>query len=153
MWYNMIKLSNNYNNLDTGKIFFTGVKKDSNVETDKNAVFKKIVRTSNEIIASSAERQVPENGKFKPVSVGYHIPGSQNMAKVIVECDGEEPKTQRRIRVGVHHQDRDRLTSNYIYKGTKKEVLEYLSDEKNLAQFIETIKKLAAETDKYYSNL
>ena len=142
--------SNNYNN----KVYsFKGLKKGFDEMDKKEIVLKKIVTTSNDILANAAEKQVPENDKFSDVSIEYQIPTTQNMAKVIIECDGKEPKTIRRIAVGVHHQNSDRIISKYLYKGTKKELLNYLRDENNQEIFLDIIKELSEKTDDYYSNL
>ena len=57
--------------------------------------------------------------------------------------------------MGVHHKNSDVLISNYLFKGTKKEVLEYiktLSGER-LNELTEVIKELSEESDKYHSSL
>ncbi len=150
----MVRLNNNgdnnYNNYanSLGKL-----NKGDIVMENNEQVFKKIVNTSNEMLANLAERLVPENGKFNSVAIDYKLPKSNNMAKVMIECDLEDPKTQRRISVGVHHKDRDRLISNYICKGTKKEVLDYLKAEENKQTFFDTINELSAKTNEYYDNI
>ncbi len=146
----MIRLNNNFGNYAAS---FCGVRKGSDTMPDKDTVLKKIVTTSNGLLAEAACRQVPENNKFVPVSIDYKLPSSQNRAKVTVEYDNITPENQRRISVGVYHQNRDRVISNYLYKGTKNEVIEYLKDEKNQQAFIDAIKTLSDKTDEYYSSL
>ncbi len=149
----MVKLNSSDDNFNKYQNSFSKLSKGSDEMINNDVVFKKIVMSSNKLLSDISERQVPENGQFKSVSIDYNIPDSTNMAKVTIECDKEYPKTQRRISVGVHHQDRDRLISNYMFKGTKKEVLAYLTDEKNQTEFFNTIKKLSEKTDEYYENL
>lgn len=146
----MIRFDNNYNNYSAS---FFGVRKETGKMPDKETVLNKIVTKSNEMIASAAEKQVPENGKFTPLTISYNIPDSMNMAKITIECDENEPKTTRRVSVGVHHQNADRLISNYIFKGDKSKVIEYLNNADNSSEFIKTIKELSEKTDNYYNNL
>jgi len=147
----MIKFNNNdYNNRVSS---FGGKRKDITAMTGKENILKERASKCNKMLANLSERSVPENNKFQPVSVDYNLPDSQNMAKVTVECDYENPANQRRVSVGVHHKDRDRLISNYLFKGTKQEVINFLKDEKNQQQFVDSIKTLSAKTDEYYDKL
>ena len=146
----MIRFNNNYNNYSAS---FSGVRKEMGKMPDKDTVLKKIVTTSNGMLASAAEKQLPENGKFKPITIEYKIPDTMNMAKIGIEYDENEPKSMRRLTVGVHHQNADRLISNYVFKGDKNQVIEYLNNADNAPDFVNTIKELSEKTDNYYSNL
>jgi len=106
-------------------------------------------------IAESAERCVPEYNKFSSHSIAFLIPGTSNVAEIIIKQDEKEYKNQRRVLLGVHHKNSDAIVSNYVFKGTKKEVLEYLkslSSEK-FEETIELIKNLSKESDDYHSRL
>jgi len=149
----MVKFNNNFNKYDNKIPSFTGERKDIQSMPDEETVLKERTAQNNEMLANLSERSVPENNKFSPITVEYNLPNSRNMARVTVEYDEQMPATQRRITVGVHHKDRDRLISNYLYKGTKQEVINFLKNEKNTLRFIESIKALSAATDKYYENL
>lgn len=149
----MIRFNNNYNNYNNCSASFSGVRKETGKMPDKETVLNKIVTTSNGMLASAAEKQVPENGKFKPITIEYKIPDTVNMAKITIECDENEPKATRRLSVGVHHQNADRLISNYVFKGDKNQVIEYLNNADNAPDFVNTIKELSEKTDDYYNNL
>ncbi len=134
-------------------IKFTGVQKGSgttNVQDNKDKM-DYFVNKTREVLAERAEMEVPENGKFSSVSASFKIPDTQNKARIIISHDELEPKNLRRLSVGVHHINSDRLTSNYILKGTKKEILDYLKDQKSQDELIGIIGHLSESVDKYYS--
>ena len=106
-------------------------------------------------IAESADNYVPEYNKFSPHKIAFYIPGTSNIAEITVKQDEEEYKTQRRVYIGVHHKNSDMLLSNSVFKGTKKEVLEYLKtlSEERLTETVENIKQLSRESDEEHDSL
>ena len=112
-----------------------------------------LVQKTKEVLADNAEKQVPENGLFRKVFVSFDVPDSDNTAMIGVEYDEDEPKTQRRLFVGVHHTNSDRLTRNYLLKGTKEEILAFLKDTSNQEDIIKTVNHLSQKTNEYYSSL
>ncbi len=106
-----------------------------------------------EILAQRAEREVPENGKFSQISSSFYIPESQNEAMLIAEFDPVEPRNLRRLSTGVRRQSGDRLTKSYIFKGTKKELIDFLREKNNQERFIKIMHQLSASVDRHYSEL
>lgn len=145
----MDKINYKYNNYN---IPFSGIQKDSSMP-DKNEKLNIIVKKSMEVFADHADKTVPENGKFLRSNVFFEIPETQNEGLLFIEYDGENPKTQRRLSVGVHNKNSDRLISNYLFKGTKQEILEYLQNDKNKDEIIQSVNNLSDKTDKFHSSL
>lgn len=106
-----------------------------------------------EVMAGRVENEVPENGKFAPLSVSWNLPGSLNRAMLAVEADALNPKDSRRLSVGVTRAGSDKVRQGYILKGTKKEILEFVKDPKNQEEIIKTARQLSDSTDEYYSEL
>ena len=94
-----------------------------------------------------------KNGKFRKIFVAFDIPQTQNEALITIEHDAIDPKTNRRLSVGVHRQNSDRITSNYIFKGPKKEVLDYLKNNDNQNELYKIVTDLSKSVDDYYSSL
>lgn len=103
-----------------------------------------------EELSERAEKEVPENGKFTGISVSYLIPDSQNIGKCIIKYDPLNPKDSRRLYAGVNRAGSDRLVSVELLKGSKKDILNYLSKQENQKEVIENIKDLSKEVDEYY---
>lgn len=144
-------MDNVNNNFNKTNINFSGINKDKpqkmlSREERMNLLMSQ-VRT---ILLEDAERQVPENGQFRRVNTLFDIPETSNEGILSIEHDELEPKTQRRLKMSVRHENSDRLVSNYILKGTKKEILDYLKDDNNLAKLIEIANELSDKTDVFY---
>lgn len=133
---------------------FTGmtVKKENKTVSMENALTKMIPQ-GNEVLIKKAEKEVPENGRFAPVVVTYKLPDSNNKVRVKIEHDEKEYQTQRRLSVGVHHENSDRLSSEYLKKGTKQEIITYLSEENTTKEMADAMIKLSKKTDDYYNSL
>lgn len=146
----MDKINSKFNSYNPS---FSKTDKDKSVMLNKDEKMKILVPTTKEVLTDIAEKEVPENGQFRKVFVSFDIPNSTNEAKLIIEQDETEPKTQRRLSVGVHHQNSDRLISNYLLKGTKKEIIDFLKDDNNNQEIIDAVNILSSKTDDYYSSL
>lgn len=103
------------------------------------------------MLAQKAEYDVPENGQFLKSELTFDIPSTQNEAHYFIACDPIEPKNQRRFFIGTTRTGSDRLTSVQLKKGTKKEILEFLKDEKNAQLFKEALMETSNSTDEYFS--
>ena len=103
------------------------------------------------LLAKKAEYEVPENGQFGKCAISFNIPGTQNTAYYLVEHDILEPKDQRRFSIGAVRNGSDRMTSVQLIKGTKKEILEFLQDDKNAQLFRDTLVKVSNSTDEHFS--
>ncbi len=143
-------INNNRNNYN---IPFFGKKEDKPIMLDKTAKLNILVPKTKEVLCDIAEREVPENGQFRKVYVTFDVPETNNQAVLSIEHDAVEPKNQRRLSIGVHNKNSDRIISNFLKKGSKSEILEYLKDNGNMEQIIEAVNKLSNKTDDYNSTL
>lgn len=141
---------NNNNNFNTN---FSKANKDKPKVLTYEQKMNILVPKTKEVLADTVQKQVPENGLFRKVFVTFSVPDTNNKAVLGLEYDENEPKTQRRLFVGVHHENRDAMVKNYILKGTKSEILEYLKDGSNQQKLIDTVNTLSAKTDEYYASL
>ncbi len=145
-----MNINNNYNNYNSS---FSGIDKDKIPMLSDDEKTNLLIEKSRDILYQRAEREVPENGKFRKIFVAFDIPQTQNEALITIEHDAIDPKTNRRLSVGVHRQNSDRITSNYIFKGPKKEVLDYLKNNDNQNELYKIVTDLSKSVDDYYSSL
>ena len=120
---------------------------------DRDEIIKKLTDMAVSYLRNVSERTVPENGKFANSFVTIELPESQNIALISIEPSAKEPKTQRILLVGVHNKYSDRIFSNYMFTGTKKEVLDYIDGGKNNSEIIDSINTLSKKADDFYSSL
>ncbi len=132
---------------------FSGVQKEAQNIMTKDEIMNILVPKAYNILGQRAEREVPENGKFRRIFVAFDVPDTQNEALISIENDANEPNDMRRLIIGVHRLNSDRITSNYIFKGTKKEILEYLKNPEIKSEFTKTVYSLSKSVDEYYSSL
>ena len=97
------------------------------------------------------EREVPENGKFKPIFIAFDIPKTRNEASLKIDYDGANPKDGRILKLDVRRNGTSRLVSNYIFYGTKKEIMDYLKSP-DLQELEKYINDLSKAVDEHYDN-
>mgnify|MGYP004574361519 CR=1 FL=1 len=85
---------------------------------------------------------VPENGDFAPRRFSFDIPDTQNESIYTLEVDKNNPKDQRIFSIGASRKGSDMLVSCVLCNGTKKEIIDFLKDDKNNELF----KKVVQET-------
>ena len=129
---------------------FTGLKKENPKMQNKEEQTEFVIGVVLEAMAKRIEYEVPENGKFNKLSVSCNVPETSNKAMLAIECDALEPKNSRRLSVGVRRKTSDRVISNYILKGTKKEILDYVKNPDNREEIIKTVNNLSESVDNYY---
>ncbi len=117
---------------------------------NKPEAINELTNKLRDILSQRAEREVPQNGKFSPVSVSFTVPDTQNKAKVAIEPDFINPKNSRRLSVASYRIGSDRLISSYIFKGTKQEIIDYLHNSESQDRIIKIIKHLSDSVDEYY---
>jgi len=144
----MTSIDKNFDN-NLNKQMPQGEKKPLSLEERLDKLFAKC----KEAFVSELDRRLPQNGTFAQIGTALKIPGTNNVAILIISADSEDPKEKRNLQVGVKHQNSDRLISNYILNGTKQEIIDYLSNKKNDEEIKFLIKTLSKETDRYYSSL
>ncbi len=143
-------VNNNKNHYNTS---FSSIPDGKKEIMDKDEKMEILIPKASNLLANRAEREVPENGKFRKIFVAFDIPDTQNEALISFEHDEIDPKNMRRISIGVHRLGSDRITSNYIIKGTKNELIEYLKKIEFKKEFKDTVNLLSDSVDEYYSSL
>lgn len=140
------------NNINQYNSSFSGIKKDKTSMTkDEKTMF--LLEKGMGVLHDRAEREVPENGKFTRLFIAFKVPETQNEAIVAIEHDALNPKDSRRVSVGVHRECSPRLESKYIFKGTKKEVLDFVKNEETIDKLFSSVNDLSNSVDDYYSSL
>ena len=99
-------------------------------------------------ITESAQLQLAENGKCAPYVFYLNDGDSQNRIRYAIEYDPNEPKDKRIFSIGVSKLHSDKMVQEFLFKGTKKEVLEYLKSSESQEEIYETILKLANKIEK-----
>lgn len=102
------------------------------------------------VLLSRANNEVPYQGKFAKLSVSYKIPNTSNKFMVVIEHDEVSPENLRRISIGAHHENSDMTIKEYIFKGRREEVLDFLTKDEAKQQFLSGAIRLSGEVDKYY---
>ena len=120
---------------------------------DRNTLMNTLMTKCKEELSSISELQLPENGKFLRLSLGFEIPQSDNMGMFIVDYDPDEPRNKRILSVGVHHKNSDRMVSNIVVNGTKKEILEYIKSQENTQELVDLVDELSKKTDDFHNSL
>ena len=145
-----MKLTNDFNNYNTN---FNGVNNDSNNAVENQDKMEILMNRLCEVLSERTENEVPENGKFSPISVSFSIPQTNNKAKAIVEYDALAPKNLRRLSFASHHANSDRLISTYVLRGTKQEIIDYLNNPQDQKKLVKLAGELSDSVDEYYDNL
>ena len=127
---------------------FSSIKREKQKTMTKDEIMDIVVPKAYNLLSQRAEKEVPENGKFRRIFVAFDIPETRNEALISIENDAKEPNSIRRLVIGVHRLNSDRVTSNYIFYGTKKEILEYLKKPEIKSDY-----SLSKSVDDYYSSL
>ena len=131
-------INNNFNNYKTS---FNGITKKEQDMSEHNEDMTLLMNGCKEFLHKEAERKVPENGIFGKVSVEFVIPDSSNEGLFYINHSAENPKDQRVLSVGVHHKNSDRMVSNIVASGTKKEILEYIKSQENTQELVDLVEK------------
>ena len=80
-----------------------------------------------ELLLEASQKRVPENGKFSKFSLTMQFPDERYFGTITVDF-GSNPRTERTVAVGVYPAASNRMVSNYVFWGTKKELLTWFSD-------------------------
>ena len=135
-------------NITNNLINFKGIKKMPDSENNKTT--KNYIEAAIAGLIEDAERMVPENGQYKPLATYIEVKGKHNTARVAIEHDPLNPKTQRVLNVGVYKNGTDKIYSRYPISGTKKEIMDYLGSKNAPAEIYTHIKELSDKVDKNY---
>ncbi len=96
------------------------------------------------------ETQTPDSGHFKRSPVLFDIPGTRNVAFLEVQHHTTAPPAERSASVGVLRDGTDRMYSNFLMRGTKAEILEYLRAGERKAMLESSVMRLSRNVDKYW---
>ena len=103
---------------------------------------KLLVSKAMEVVADLTREKVPEDGIFQSISVIFDYPSTPVTGRLMVEKSYQQTNS-RRITAGMYRKGDDRLVSNYLYVGTKQEILAWLSAQENISHLIDTYEHLA----------
>lgn len=145
-----MNVNNHNNNYNTS---FKSTSGENKMPLDKEAKMNILMDVCKKDLLEEGERMIPENGKFSKVIIGYYVPETNNMGMLRVEHNPKDPKTQRILSIGVYHKNSDRVISNILKVGTKKEILDYVKSKESTQIFIDTTNALSDKTDEYYASL
>jgi len=98
-------------------------------------------------IVENAEFQLAENGKCAPYIFYLNDSYSQNRIRYAIEYDPNNPKEQRVFSIGVSKQYNDKMAQEFLFRGTKKEILEYLKSPEAQEEIYGTILKLVEKIE------
>lgn len=133
--------------------FSGNIKKETSKVQDSEEKMQFLTGRVCEVMADRIEKEVPENGKFSPLSVSWDVPETLNKALLRVEADALNPKDSRRLSVGAYRKGSDSVRSSYLLKGTKKEILDYVKNPENKETIIKVARQLSDSVDNHYSEL
>jgi len=107
-----------------------------------------LISKAAEFLADVVQTRIPETGVFQTVSVIFDYPGEPFGGRLAVE-KSYEALDSRRITAGIHRKNDDRLVSNYLFTGTKAEVLDWLRSAENLPGLIDTFEHLKDRAEQF----
>lgn len=110
-------------------------------EEKMRQLFQKVA----EVLVEHAQARVPETGSFRKVGVDAEIRDEDWECTLGIE-ESYLSDTERRVTLGVHQKNSDRLVSNYLFRGTKQEVLNWLASPEALPQIIEACDHLITKS-------
>lgn len=144
----------NISNFGLYNTSFKGVENRSNMNKEDMSKMDFLTDRATELFLGRIENEVPENGKFSNLSVFWNIPNTQNHGIVFIEADELNPKDSRRIGVASRRrQGSDRLVTSYIFKGTKKEAIEFVKSDEAKQKIKKTAFELSDKIDTIISDL
>ncbi|MBR3604683.1 MAG: hypothetical protein IKL52_01490 [Candidatus Gastranaerophilales bacterium] len=94
-------------------------------------------------IAEDCEYQISENGKCAPYIFHLNDSYAQNRIRYAIEYDPNNPKDQRVFSIGVSKLYNDKMAQEFVFKGTKREILDYLKSQDSKDEIYETILRLS----------
>ena len=108
---------------------------------DKRKKLNILYETVMKQLVQAAREEMPETGTFRRITVVGYCKGSPLRSILGIE-ESYSSETQRYITFGMYREGEDRITSNYLFKGTKQEVLAWLETPENREQVIDAYEHL-----------
>lgn len=101
-----------------------------------------LIQKGRGIFRDMVEKKLPEEGPTENVFVTFDYPGTQFEAFLVAEADHLD-WGGRRVRAMMRPKGCNRVMSNYIWKGTKQKLLQWLSQEERDGELQKTFHDLA----------
>ena len=109
-------------------------------ERQKSALIKKGLNIFRDMVAE----QLPEQGPAERIFVAFDYPGTEYEAFLAVEDDSLNLSGHgRRVRILMRPGSSSRVMSSYIWKGTKRELLQWLDQEERQGELEKLFQNLA----------
>lgn len=99
------------------------------------------------IMVDRIDNEVPQSGKFTPVSVSFSIPLTDNKGCAIVEPSLTGTAKQRRLKICVFRNGSNRTYSTYLCHDTNEKIKEYLRSDGMVDTLIKTFQSLSESVD------
>ena len=97
----------------------------------------KLYRAVAERLAEKAQDNVPGTGRFKKYTIAGHFTG-ENIRGILGIEEAYQSDSARCVSLGVCCDGDDRMVSNFLFTGTKQEVLEWLKSPEGQQEIVDT---------------
>lgn len=111
------------------------------MEQERKQMLNDLYRAVAERLAKNAQDSVPETGRFHKYTIAGHIKGDDIRGILGIE-EGYKSDSDRCVSLGVHWLNDDRMVSNFLFTGTKQEVLEWLESQDGQQQVVDAYIRL-----------
>lgn len=95
-----------------------------------------------EVLTQNVYERVPMTGPFRKVMVTYCHPDSDLRGILAVQAHYESPEV-RTVFAGMFREGDDRLIQNFLFDGTKEEILVWLQEKKRIQELLEIYNHLS----------
>lgn len=95
------------------------------------------------ILAAQLKEKLPEKGSFITFNAHAELPGTEYCMVFTLEHDRRKNGGEGRwVKASLRPKNSDRLSSHYLINGSSKELISWLSEEKNAAEFEKSFDEL-----------
>lgn len=101
------------------------------------------------LLAERTEKEVPDSGRFLPISVSFDYPGTGYTATLRLEPSALGDGTERCLRSYMQESNSDKAVSHYLYTGTKTQILAWLREKKREEELRESYAQLKQSVDNF----
>lgn len=99
-----------------------------------------------ELFSEADPARFPEFGKFRPFIYQLQYPGTDYLGVMQISYSDED-RAERFFSVGVRHMASDMLISNFLFSGTKQEILDWMKTDEALSEVVSTIMTLKPDLE------
>lgn len=111
------------------------------MEQARIEVVNKLYRAVAERLAEKAQDNVPETGHFQKYTIAGHLTGD-NVRGILGIEKAYQSDSARCVSLGVYCDGDDRMVSNFLFTGTKQEVLEWLESPEGQQEVVDAYIRL-----------